>query len=76
MPVSEEIIMKYKVAVDAIYNPLKTRFLLKAEAHGLKAINGLYMLIDQAIKAEEIWQDQAIDGKIGEEIYEDLCKLF
>lgn len=76
IPVSEEIIKKYKVAVDAIYNPLKTRFLLTAESQGLKAINGLYMLIDQAIKAEEIWHDQAIDGKIGEEIYEDLCKLF
>ncbi|WP_326512992.1 shikimate dehydrogenase [Clostridium intestinale] len=76
MPVSGEIIMKYKVAVDVIYNPLKTRFLLTAESQGLKAINGLYMLIDQAIKSEEIWHNTTIDGKIGEEIYEDLCKLF
>ena len=75
-PVEEDVLKSFSVAVDIIYNPLKTMFLLKAEALGLKSINGLYMLIDQAIKAEEIWQNKSIDEKISVEIYENICKLF
>lgn len=38
-------------AVDLIYNPLKTNFLCQAEKCGIKAVNGLEMLVNQAVFA-------------------------
>ncbi len=40
---------------DLVYNPPKTRFIELAEANGIKAVNGLGMLIHQAALAFEIW---------------------
>lgn len=42
-------------ALDLIYNPLRTRFLLQAEALGIEARNGLVMLAAQAAKAAELF---------------------
>ena len=58
MPVSEEIFSTAKkttIAYDLVYNPAKTLFLKSAEKYGLKAINGLDMLVLQGAKAFEIW---------------------
>jgi len=41
---------------DLVYNPEKTRFLEKGEAHGAKIVNGKDMLIYQAEAAWEIWK--------------------
>lgn len=38
---------------DLIYNPLKTALLLQAEKLGIKAVNGLYMLVQQAARSSE-----------------------
>ncbi|MGM0378713.1 MAG: shikimate dehydrogenase family protein [Bacillota bacterium] len=71
-PVDNEIISKYKVAVDLIYNPLETLFLKYAKKNNLKYANGLYMLIGQAVKAEEIWNNIEIDNILIEKIYKKL----
>lgn len=63
-PVSEEIIQRFHGAIDLIYNPLETEFLRLAKKNGLKTSHGLWMLIGQAIKAEEIWQNQGISDDI------------
>ena len=52
--VSKEILKKFKIAIDLIYNPLETKFLKEAKENGLKTINGLDMLIEQALKTDEI----------------------
>ena len=52
--VSKEILKKFKIAIDLIYNPLETKFLKEAKECGLKTINGLDMLIEQALKTDEI----------------------
>jgi shikimate dehydrogenase len=46
---------KEALAVDLIYRPRKTFFLSQAEAAGLKVINGLDMLIWQALGTWELW---------------------
>lgn len=43
------------VAFDLIYNPLATKFLKQAENRGALAINGLQMLVAQAVYSVEIW---------------------
>jgi len=64
MPLSLDIISKLPketVIYDIIYNPTKTLFLKRAEEYGLKTINGLDMLIHQAVKAQEIWTGKLPD---------------
>ena len=46
-PIEKSYIGKFGSAVDMIYNPKKTLFLKYAEQAGLKAVNGLYMLVGQ-----------------------------
>ena len=63
-------------AVDVIYNPLKTRFLQQAEQLGIKAVNGLTMLVAQAKFAAEYFLDTQMDeAKIAEITQELLAKL-
>ena len=42
-------------ALDAIYNPEETLFLKNAKTLGMVAANGLTMLWEQAVKAQDIW---------------------
>lgn len=74
--IDKGILKKFEVACDIVYNPEETRFLREAKECGLKIVPGLYMLVAQAIKAEEIWNDIKIDKKIEEEIYEKLRLRF
>ncbi len=46
--------------LDLIYNPARTKLLLNAEAHGIPHSNGLFMLVAQAKRAEELFQHHAI----------------
>lgn len=73
-PVKSDMFNSLETAIDLIYNPLETLFLKEAREKGLKTINGLYMLIGQALKAEELWNNIIIDKHIGDKIYKDLCK--
>ena len=42
-------------AIDAVYNPLRTEFILQARKMGAPAAGGLYMLVRQAVLASEIF---------------------
>ena len=54
--------------LDVIYNPAKTALLLDAEARGIPYINGLYMLVAQAVKAFEFFTGDEAEGGIIEAI--------
>ena len=43
------------LALDLIYNPAKTHFLMQAERLGIENRGGLTMLVAQAVRAAEIW---------------------
>lgn len=66
-PVSDEIIADCGGVFDVIYNPVKTQLVKKAEAMGIKAVGGMAMLVLQAVKAHEIWNnDFYTDEQIAE----------
>ncbi len=46
---------------DIIYTPFRTKLLQIAENNYIKNVNGFNMLIYQALKAQEIWQNIVID---------------
>jgi len=61
-----------QIVVDIIYNPLETKFLKKASDSGCSVVNGLDMLVGQAIKAIEIWTGIDVDYNYGLQILSDI----
>lgn len=58
--------------VDVVYNPLRSNLLIEAENRGIKAINGLFMLISQAVKSIELFHDIQISSTKIEDYYKKL----
>lgn len=71
-PVDEKTIANFSTLVDMVYNPAETLFLRYGIKGGIKAYNGLYMLVAQAVAAQEIWQQTPIDPSVTEDIYKQL----
>ena len=70
--IDENIIENFDIAVDIVYNPIETKFLKIAKEKNCIVVGGLYMLVGQAIKSQEIFNNINMDHKIIECIYEDL----
>ena len=49
---------------DLIYNPPQTKLMKAAAAAGLSAVNGLGMLVEQAVLAFQLWTGQNVSSKI------------
>lgn len=75
-PITENQIIGVEAVVDLIYNPSQTLFMKTAEKMNIKNINGLYMLVAQAVRAQEIWNNISIDQNIIENIYKELADEF
>ena len=60
--------------VDVIYNPSKTALTFSAEKLGVKAVNGLSMLVAQAKFAVEKFLDKIIDDKEVERVIKSIEK--
>lgn len=55
--------------IDVVYKPLKTSLLIKAESLGIKAVNGLSMLVIQAVKSSELAGKTVFSKELIENIY-------
>ena len=55
--------------IDAVYNPLRTEFVLKARKMGIPAAGGLYMLVAQAVLASEIFLNTKYPEDTFEKVY-------
>src|SRR5699024_12698232 len=73
MSLSRENITEKTIGIDLIYNPEKTPFLYAFEE--ANAMNGLSMLVNQAIHAFEIWYDDEYEGDY-DAVYAALNKKF
>ena len=67
-----DTVENFEAVVDLIYNPSKTKLMKKAESFGIKAVNGLYMLVAQAIYSESIWHDMDFELDMVDEIFDKL----
>ena len=61
-PLDKDVVKKSKYVLDIIFNPRVTKLLEYANSN----MDGLYMLVGQAIKAEEIWQERSYTKSIEE----------
>ena len=73
-PVSPEVSFAFDASVDLIYNPAQTLFLKQAAEAGNKAVNGLFMLVAQAVAAQEICQSERYDSELIVRIMRELEK--
>lgn len=71
-PVGAEISQCFDASVDLIYNPAATKFLQQAKDAGKQYVNGLFMLVAQAVAAQEIWQSAQYDSSLIVQIMKQL----
>ncbi|WP_301859586.1 shikimate dehydrogenase [uncultured Megasphaera sp.] len=71
-PITEELTARYPAVVDLIYNPKDTKILQYAKKHGAVTLNGMYMLVAQAIGSEEIWMGRHIESSVIEQIAKEM----
>ncbi len=63
-PVDGAVMEHFGGAVDIIYNPAETKFMELARRQGKPAVNGLFMLVAQAVAADEIWLGRRLDSEL------------
>ncbi len=54
-PVPADFFSENTLAFDLVYNPLETKFLKEAKKQGASIVNGVQMLVAQAVYSVEIW---------------------
>ena len=62
-------------AVDIIYNPAETSFMKLARLQGKPAVNGLFMLVAQAVAADEIWLERKLDAGLIADVTDKIATL-
>ncbi|HAY61190.1 MAG TPA: hypothetical protein DCY37_03510 [Acidaminococcaceae bacterium] len=67
-PVDGAVMDRFGAAVDIVYNPAETQFVKLARSQGKQAVNGLYMLVAQAVKADEIWLGRPLGAGLVDEV--------
>lgn len=60
-PVPRESLREVGCVLDAVYFPLRTSLLDDAVAFGAIGVDGLWMLVYQAVEQQRIWFDHAVD---------------
>ena len=73
-PLGNDDFIESENLIDIIYNPEETLLMKRYKEKGTKVINGLMMLISQAIKSEEIWNNEEYDKEILNKIYAHLAE--
>ncbi len=71
-PIDLAALTKLIGVVDAIYNPLRSRLVQQAQAHGIRASGGLYMLVAQAAVAVEHFTGTAVHDETINEVYRSI----
>ena len=74
-PVDGVVMECFAAAVDIIYNPAETKFMKLARQQGKTAVNGLFMLVAQAVAADEIWLERKLDAGLIADVTDKIAKL-
>lgn len=59
LPIPVSLLKQVSYVYDTIYNPVATRLVLAARSRGIPARNGLGMLFNQGLAAQQIWHPTA-----------------
>lgn len=75
VPVRVETFRPELVVADVVFNPVQTRLLGAAASRGCKTLDGVGMLVNQAVIALRIWADVDADEQIMREALEEFLGL-
>jgi shikimate dehydrogenase len=64
IPINPELLSRFPVVMDIVYQPLTTRLLREAQARGAAAIDGLQMLIHQATAQFELFTGRQAPAEV------------
>ena len=70
-PLKTEQLKNIKYLFDTVYNPTETLLVKNAKSVGVKAINGMGMLVLQAAKAQNIWYGAEFNSNDLKQLIED-----
>ncbi|MCQ2475847.1 MAG: AAA family ATPase [Clostridia bacterium] len=73
-PVDLAIFKSCKKVLDLIYNPSRSVLIQQAQELGIDCINGLYMLVCQAIRSANLLLGENIRDDVADSVYEQLEK--
>lgn len=71
-PIDLKQFTQCEVVMDVVYNPILTKLCFDAQELGMKRVNGLEMLIAQAVHAASFFLDKPFDDAIIDEIFREL----
>jgi shikimate dehydrogenase len=71
-PLTEMQISKFSTLIDLAYNPFSTKLLIEGRLQGKETYNSLYMLVSQALHAEEFFYGINYSEELVEKIYKHL----
>lgn len=74
MAATPELLANCANVFDAVYNPLDTKLIKAARANGSKALGGMSMLVWQAVRAHEIWDNVTYKDEDIAQLVEDSAK--
>ena len=72
VPIELTKFTKLRGVIDVIFNPLRTNLVLGAQALGIPAAGGLYMLVAQAVAAAELFTGQHFQANLTDKIYTEI----
>jgi shikimate dehydrogenase len=64
IPINPDLVGRFEVVMDIVYQPLQTRLLKEAQARGAATIDGLQMLIHQATAQFELFTGQEAPAEV------------
>ena len=73
LPASFELSNGHAV-MDMVYRPLETRLLKRARGSGAVAIDGLWMLVYQALEQFRLWTSRPVPADFAERVHSELSK--
>ncbi len=72
MPIDPEDYPGLSGVVDVVYNPLTTTLVRAAKKRGIPSVNGLIMLVAQAVRASELFFETSYPQNTVKDIYETI----
>jgi shikimate dehydrogenase len=63
-PVDPSLFHSSLTALDAVYHPLETSFIAQARQAGALTVDGLWMLIYQAVRQQQLWCGMTPDPQV------------
>lgn len=73
-PIEVEKIKNKAVFYDVVYKPLQTKFLKDAKLNKHETIQGIEMLLNQALESQRIWNDVELEAKEYEALKKEIIK--